>query len=127
MKKYLLLTAVALLALPALNSCNKPSGDPEKDAEAFQGLIEKGQELTLEAQQKVADLAEYYAENEDYDAYKDLQKEFQDMVKDLQDQYEDQMKDLTKAISKVEKKINKKKNKKHDDEDDESSSEEEEE
>ena len=111
MKKYLLIVAAALLALPALNSCNKPSGDPEKDAEAFQGLIEDQLEIELEAQQKIADLAEYYAENEDYDAYKDLQDEFMEMSKDLQEQYEDQIKDLNKAISKVEKKINKKKNK----------------
>lgn len=116
MKKYLLIVAAALLALPALNSCNKPSGDPEKDAEAFQGLIEDQLEIELEAQQKIADLAEFYAENEDYDAYKDLQEEFFEMSKDLQEQYEDQIKDLNKAISKVEKKINKKKNKNNDDE-----------
>lgn len=123
MKKYLLIVAATLLALPALNSCNKPSGDPEKDAEAFQGLIEDQLEIELEAQQKIADLAEYYAENEDYDAYKDLQDEFMEMSKDLQEQYEDQIKDLNKAISKVEKKINKKKNK---DNEDESSNEDEE-
>jgi predicted nucleic acid-binding Zn-ribbon protein len=124
MKKYLLIVAAALLALPALNSCNKPSGDPEKDAEAFQGLIEDQLEIELEAQQKIADLAEYYAENEDYDAYKDLQDEFFEMSKDLQEQYEDQIKDLNKAISKVEKKINKKKNKNNDE--DESTNEDEE-
>ena len=123
MKKYLLIVAATLLALPALNSCNKPSGDPVKDAEAFQGLIEDQLEIELEAQQKIADLAEYYAENEDYDAYKDLQDEFFEMSKDLQEQYEDQIKDLNKAISKVEKKINKKKNK---DNEDESSNEDEE-
>ena len=94
MKKYLLIVAVALLALPALNSCNKPSGDPVKDAEAFQGLIEDQLEIELEAQQKIADLAEYYAENEDYDAYKDLQDEFMEMSKDLQEQYDELLEEL---------------------------------
>lgn len=116
MKQYLQIAAALLLALPVLTSCNKPSGDPEKDAEAFQGLIEDQFEIELEAQQKYADLLEYYAENEDYDAYKDLQDEFMEMSKDLQEQYEDQIKDLNKAISKVEKKINKKKNKDYEDE-----------
>lgn len=116
MKKYLLLTAVALLALPVLNSCNKPTGDPTADAEAFQGIFEDQQEIELEAQQKIADIAEYYAENGDNDAYKELQEEFIDMSKDLQEQYEDQIEDLNKAISKVEKKINKKKSKSDDEE-----------
>ncbi|MBO4722914.1 MAG: hypothetical protein J5629_08270 [Muribaculaceae bacterium] len=120
MKKYLLLLAAALLALPAFNSCDKkPTGNPTEDAEAFQGLLEKEQDITLKAQQKFADLAEYYAENEDYETYEDLQKEFLDMTKDLQEQYEDQLKDLTKQFEKAEKKLNKKKNKDNDEEDEE--------
>ena len=115
MKQYLLIAATLLLALPVLTSCNKPSGDPEKDAEAFQGLFEEQQKIELEAQQKIADLAEYYAENKDYDAYQELQDEFLDITKDLQDKYEDQVKDLEKSIAKLEKKINKK-NKNNDDE-----------
>lgn len=115
MKQYLLIAAAVLLVLPVLTSCNKPSGDPEKDAEAFQGLFEEQQKIELEAQQKIADLAEYYAENKDYDAYQELQDEFLDITKDLQDKYEDQVKDLEKSIAKLEKKINKK-NKNNDDE-----------
>ncbi|MBR5117841.1 MAG: hypothetical protein IK100_04250 [Muribaculaceae bacterium] len=122
MKKYLLIFAAALLALPAFNSCDKkPTGDPTEDAEAFQSLLEKQQDITLEAQQKMADLAEYYAENEDYDAYEDLQKEFFKMAEDLQEQYEDQINDLRKKIEKVEKKLDKKKNKDSDDEEEDDS------
>lgn len=118
MKKYLLITLAALLALPALYSCNKPTGDPEKDAEAFQGFFEDQLKLKLETQQKVADLAEYYAENEDYDAYKELQEEVFDIFKDLQEKYEDQHEELDEAIAKAEKKINKKNNKDDDSQDD---------
>lgn len=124
MKKYLLIVAAAILALPALNSCNKPSGDPTEDAEKFQNLLEKDQEIELEAQLKLADIAEYYAENEDYDTYEDLQKEFLEMTKELQDQYEDQIEKLNKKIAKVEKKLNK--NKDNDDENDEDADEDEE-
>ncbi len=127
MKKFLLLLAAALLVIPAFNSCDKkPTGNPTDDAEAFQTLLEKQQEITLEAQQKMADIAEYYAENEDYDTYKDLQKEFFKMAEDLQEQYEDQMKDLRKKIEKAEKKLDKKKNKDNDDDEDESNNEDEE-
>jgi len=117
MKKYLLITLAALLALPALYSCNKPTGDPEKDAEAFQGFFEDQLKLKLEKQQKVADLAEYYAENEDYDAYKELQEEVLEIGKDLKEEYEDQVEELSKALEKAKKKINKK-NKGDDSQDD---------
>lgn len=119
MKKYLLLTAAALLALPALNSCSsKPTGDPEKDAEAFQGLLEKKYDLNLKATEKTADVAEYYAENNDYDDYKDLQEEFLDMAKDVMEEYEDQEEDLVEAINKAEKKIYKNNDSDDDDDDD---------
>ena len=102
-----------------LNSCGKPSGDPQQDAEAFEGLIMDQLEINLEGQQKTADLAEYYLENENAKAYKKLQKEAMEMAEDLYKDYEDQIEDLSKHLEKVEKKIYKKKNKSDDDEEDE--------
>ena len=117
MKKFLLVASCALLVLPFITSCNSsPTGDPKADAEAFQKVIEQQLDIELEARQKVVDLAEYYAENEEYDAYEDLQNEFLEMTSDLQEKYEDQLKDLEKALQKAEKKIYKKKKTKSDDE-----------
>ncbi|MBR5171298.1 MAG: hypothetical protein IKW85_12140 [Muribaculaceae bacterium] len=120
MKKYLLLTAAALLALPALNSCGKPSGDAEDDANTFQSLYEKENELTLETLEKTVEIAEYYAENEDLDAWNDLDEEFKDLISDIyEDKYEDKIDDLQDKIKDAVDDMKDKKKDKDDDDDDE--------
>ena len=91
MKKYLLFISV-IFALPALYSCGGPTGDPKKDAEAFEEITKKLCEFDLKFKTREADYIEYYAEHADYknlelydDLKGDLDKEFEDYRKRISD------------------------------------------
>ncbi|MBR5171309.1 MAG: hypothetical protein IKW85_12195 [Muribaculaceae bacterium] len=88
--------------------------DPEQDAEAFQELLEKRYELMIQVYQTGADYIEYYAENEDMDAWQDLKDE----IEDLNDDYYNQQKDLKEDLEKVEKKLIKNRDTDDDEDDD---------
>lgn len=109
MKKYFLIAAVALIAMPLFTSCNKPTGDPEKDAEKMKGLIEKQQELSIDVLEKQIKVAEYYAEKGDYKGYKKFKKKFDRYVNKVFDNYKnkhiDEFDDLDKRKEKAFKKL----------------------
>ncbi|MBR5171299.1 MAG: hypothetical protein IKW85_12145 [Muribaculaceae bacterium] len=111
MKKYLIIAIAAFIALPLLNSCG-PKGDPKSDAETIADLYEKAQDLRIDILEKELEMAEYYAENNDYKGYKkflEKQSKLREKVdKDFKKEHKDEFKDLEKRLEKAEKKIRKK-------------------
>jgi len=110
MKKYLLISSAALLAITVLNSCG-PSGDPKKDAEAFRKDMEKAQELEIEELTKEAEIAEYYAEQGDYKGYKKYKEKKRKLSEKINKAFEkdnkQEIKQLKRRIEKSERKIRK--------------------
>ena len=104
MKKYLLISVASLVALPALNSCG-PTGDPDKDAEAFDELLEKYCELDLEIKKKDVDYLEYYAKKKDYKTYLEYDSLRTSLSNDYKD-YQQQIEDLNYKIRMIENELN---------------------
>ena len=83
--------------MPLFNSCDKPSGDPEKDAQNNIARIEKRQKLEIEYLEKLLEAAKYYAEKGDYKGYQKFRiklnrlesKVAEDVRTDHRDEYRD--------------------------------------
>ncbi|MBR5171306.1 MAG: hypothetical protein IKW85_12180 [Muribaculaceae bacterium] len=111
MKKYLIIATAALIALPLFNACNKPTGDPEKDARNKKQIIDQNQELEIEFLEKKLEVAEYYAEKGDYKEYKRFLKNL-DLIKEkverkLQREHDDEYHDIVGRRHKAEKAFSK--------------------
>lgn len=115
MKKYFLIAVAALFALPMLNSCGGPSGDAKGDAEIIGDYYEKERKLTVEILEKKLEMAEYYADQNDYKGYKKFLEKIDKLSskvdKDFEKEHKDEIKDLKKRMEKAEKKLRKKKDK----------------
>ena len=109
MKKYLLIAMAAMIAWPLFNSCNNPSGDPEKDAKNKLALIEKKQKLEIEILQKQLEVAQFYAEKNDYDGYRKFLKKFnrlsQKINNDKRMEHRDEYKNIEEREMMIEKRI----------------------
>ena len=109
MKKYLLIAFVGFLAIPLLNSCDKPTGDPEKDAQAFAGELEKQQELMFDIQKKTVEYAEFYAEKGDSKNFEKFKNKYELLQSKVIERFENnnkkEIKELEKRLEDVEKKL----------------------
>ena len=105
MKKYFLISVATLVTLPALMACGGPTGDPEKDAEAFEAIFEKQCELEFEVKEKRADYLKLYSRERSYKTY----LEFDSLVINVANEYKDyqeRIADLNYKISNVEEQLN---------------------
>lgn len=107
MKKYLLLATATLIALPLFNSCNKPTGDPEKDAKHKKSIIEQNKELEIEYLEKKLKVAEYYAEKSDYKTYRRFLHTLERLNEKVRRQYNNEHIDEYRNITNHQRKANK--------------------
>lgn len=107
MKKYFLVAIAGLFLIPLFNSCNKPTGDPIKDAEAFAGDLEAQQQALLDMEEKAVEFAEYYAEQDDYQGYEKFKNKCMELqgkvAKRFERTHKKEIKELEKRLKKAEK------------------------
>lgn len=110
MKKYLLVAVAGLFLIPVFNSCNKPTGDPVKDAEAFAGDLEDQQQALLDMEKKAVEFAEYYAEQDDYQGYEEFKNKCIKLQSKVATRFEKknkkEIKELERRLKKAEKILN---------------------